>query len=361
MGFSTVTINDKGEKTVSSMINDEHKLRLSLSLNAQLKMSEDMDTFKVSKAATFINTVFDNFKYEAKSSISLYLQQRELELDRLLTDSDLDEQSKNIVIDKLLEAEEKELEAIKQKYKSEKGNGKLYHINEQNYNHLTYDSDESKYYDNRPSLYVRAVLEEYCSLPFIERERIYRKDIYEKIERACAEKRILKVKVNYTGSDQLFYVYPYKIVPDPSHTQSYLTCYSRRAENSEKDRIIASFSMARINDPTVLMKTFRLSQKEKDDIDRQISKCSPAYLVGTPDLITIRLTEKGKQIYHSRIYARPERVEADLPEDVYLFNCTHQQIFNFFFSFGPEAEILSPENLRERFRSTLAEALRRYS
>ncbi len=360
MGFSTVAISDKGEKTVSSMINGEHKLRLTLSLNARLKMAEDMDIFKVPKAATFINTVFDNFKFEAKSSISLYLQQREIELDRLFEGSDLDENSKSIAINRILDTEKEQLLARTKEYRSVKGDYKLYHINNKNYEYLTYDSDEDRYY-NRPSLYVRAVIEEYCSLPFIERERIYKKDIYERVGKACAERKMLKIKVSYTGKDQLFYVYPYKIVSDPSHTQSYLACYSRRDGDSEKSTRIASFSMARLNTMNDLSKTFHLSLAEKEKIEDQIARYSPAYLVGEPEIVKIRLTKKGKQIYHSRIYARPERIEALSTEDVYAFDCTHQQIFNFFFSFGPEAEILSPENLRERFRSTLDEALRRYS
>lgn len=52
------------------------------------------------------------------------------------------------------------------------------------------------------------------------------------------------------GKLQTFYVYPYKIVTDPLHTQSYLVCYSRKSEESEQDKIIASFSMTRMQFPT---------------------------------------------------------------------------------------------------------------
>lgn len=89
------------------LINEEQKIRIALSDRAKLTMAEDMDVFGTPKAATFINTVFNNFKSEARSSISLYLQQRELELDRLFTGAKLDAISKKIAIDQILTVEKK--------------------------------------------------------------------------------------------------------------------------------------------------------------------------------------------------------------------------------------------------------------
>ena len=159
-------------------------------------MNEDMEVFGTSKAAAFINTVFNNYKSEAKSSISLYLQQREIELNRLFTGANLDSTNKQIAIKQLLTEEERDILAITEKYKTSKGESKLYHINDHNVEYLLNDCNEEQHYKNRPGLYMRSVIEEYCSLPFIKRERIYRKDVYETIERACQEKRILKVKAN---------------------------------------------------------------------------------------------------------------------------------------------------------------------
>lgn len=341
------------------LINEEQKMRIALSDRAKLTMAEDMDVFGTPKAATFINTVFDNFKDKAKSSISLYLQQREIELDRLFTGAKLDAVSKKIAIDQILTVEKKEIQSKIAEYSNLKGESKLYHINDNNVEYLLEDCDEEQYY-GRPGLYIRSVIEEYCSLPFIKRERIYRKDIYETIEKACSEKRILKIKANYYGKDQLFYVYPYKIVPDPFHTQAYLVCYSRKAEDEEKDKIVASFSMARISSPTMLTKTFHLNKQEIANIDTQIANYSPAYLIGRPEQISVRLTKKGKQSYQSRLYSRPEKIESLSNDDVYVFDCTQQQIFNYFFSFGADAEIVSPEHLRNRFKNAHEKALNKY-
>ncbi|MGN0438455.1 MAG: WYL domain-containing protein [Lachnospiraceae bacterium] len=341
------------------LINEEQKIRIALSNRARIIMAEDMDVFGTTKAATFINTVFHNYKSEAKSSISLYLQQREIELDRLFTETKLDSASRKLAIDKILSVEKTELKNQISEYISTKGESKLYHINDNNVEYLLEDCDENLYFRS-PGLYMRSIIEEYCSLPFIQRERIFRKNIYEMIEQACSEKRILKIKANYYGKDQLFYVYPYKIVPDQFHTQSYLVCYSRKAEDEEKDKIVASFSMARINHPTMLTKTFHLNKQEIANIESQISNYSPAYLIEKPERIKVKLTKKGKQSYQSRLYSRPEKIESLSTDDVYVFDCTQQQVYNYFFAFGDDAEIISPEPLRNRFKTKLIKSLEKY-
>lgn len=341
------------------LINEEQKIRIALSDRAKITMAEDMDVFGTPKVSTFVNTVFNNFKSEAKSSISLYLQQREIELDRLFTGAKLDTISKKIAIDQILSVEKKDIQSKIAQYSNTKGESKLYHINDSNVEYLLEDCDEDQYY-NRPGLYIRSIIEEYCSLPFIKRERIYRKDIYETIERACAEKRILKIKANYYGKDQLFYVYPYKIVPDPFHTQAYLVCYSRKAEDEEANKVVASFSMARINFPTMLTKTFYLNKQEIANIENQLLNYSPAYLLGRPEQISVRLTKKGKQSYQSRLYSRPEKIESLSSNNVYVFDCTQQQIYNYFFPFGSDAEIISPKYLRNRFKNAHTKALEKY-
>ena len=342
------------------LINEEHKLRISLSTNARIKMTEDMTIFRVSKATTFINTVFDNYKNEAKASISLYLYQRKLAYEELFSKSDLDDNSRKAAIECLLSQEKKIATRKVEALISSKGEGKLYHINNKNIQFLTEDCEEEEFY-SRPGLYMRAVIEEYCSLPFIERERIYRKDVYRAIEYACNKHKTLKIKVNQYGKVRTFYVYPYKILPDPLQTQSYLTCYSMDADSEEKNKTIASFSMARLNSPTVLAKTFHLNKAERTAIQTQVEKNSPAYLLDKTEQIQVRLTENGKQIYQSRLSNRPERIEALSTDHIYVFDCTPRQIFNFFFSFGPEAEIMSPESIREHFHNTLADTLSLYS
>ena len=89
------------------LINEEHKVRIALSVNARIKMAEDITVFRVEKATTFINTVFDNYKNEAKASISLYLHQHRLALEELFSKSEMDDCSREAAIDFLMAEEDK--------------------------------------------------------------------------------------------------------------------------------------------------------------------------------------------------------------------------------------------------------------
>lgn len=341
-------------------INEEQKVRITLSDRARITMDEDLSIFyeeeRNRKHTTFINTVFNNFKDDARSSIASHLQRRKTDLESLLLNDESDSRSKEIAIEQLLSAEEQNLMEETQKYYSQKGESKPYHINTGNKTYLE-DCDEDKYYA-RPGLYLRSVIEEYCSLPFIQRERIYRKEIYDEIERACTEKKVLKVRKYYDGKSHQFLVYPYKIVPDAFHTRSYLVCYSKEVDAREKK--IASFSMATLNNVTKLSQSFKLSKDEITKIESQLTNYSPTYLVGEAKDIKIKFTENGKKIYQRKLFSRPKIVKV-LANNTYVFNCTELQIFNYFFSFGADAEIISPKELRNRFITNYDSALRHYS
>ena len=115
-----------------SLINEEHKIRITLSNRAKLTLEEDMSIFKTEKITTFINLVFENYRSEAKSSISLYLEQKRLEIDPLFDKTKLSASSKELAIDCLLKAEEEDLKKLSRQYLAPKGTSRLYHINNQN-------------------------------------------------------------------------------------------------------------------------------------------------------------------------------------------------------------------------------------
>ena len=345
-----------------SLINEEQKLRIPLSDKAKMVMKEDMELFGVSKESRFINTVFYNFKEAAKSSIAFSLQQKKLELDRLLTKTQVDRENKRKVIECLLIEEEARMKKKLLEFEKPTDYGKLYHIDKKNLEYLIESCEEIRHYE-RPKLYLRCLIEEYCSLPFIERERIYRKEVFEQVELACRESRTLKVE-NYDiqGKKQQFYVYPYKILPDPFRTRSYLVGYSRKIDRDEQDKVIASFAMSRLTVLHVLNKSFHLNKKEISKLDTSLSKNSPAYLIGTPEEIKVKLSPEGKRIYQTKLFSRPERIRnSSSADDLYVFHCTKRQAYNYFFSFGPEIEVISPTELREEFIEKLSASLKIYT
>ncbi|MCR4611086.1 MAG: WYL domain-containing protein [Lachnospiraceae bacterium] len=343
---------------MSFYINYEQKVRISLSERARLILAEDMESFGFSRGSSFINHVFKNFRDEAKASLSMYLKERRVEIERSLLDVSLEDDDRTIVINSLLLDEKTRLINEIEKLKDQKGESKIYHINDDNYDYLTEECDEDDFYFG-PGIYMKAVIEEYAKLPYIRREKIVRKDVFEKVERACKEHTLLKVKTSVSGQDKLFYVYPYKIVPDSLHTMYYLVCYSRAPEESDSEKIVVSFNMARIN-PTCMKKSFFLNKKEVSNIESQLTMYSAMYLVGKPERIEIKLSDKGKKLYQSKLFSRPEKINDLSDNEKYVFECTPRQIFNYFFSFGSEVEVLSPQSLRVEFASKYSKALEHY-
>ena len=346
-------------------INDEHKIRIALSDKALITITDDMNIFSETKISGFINTIFENFRSEATSSTSLYLERYGIEIDNLLSSLDLDNDYKEVLKENLLDNEHKNLITIVKKYKQNKSNNRLYHINKDNVNFLITTNFHNNYqkeiFNNSPGLYMKCVIEEYCSLPFIKRERIYQKKFYDDIKKACKESLILKLTTLYQGKPQTFVVYPYKIVSDPSDTQEYLACYSRKDTEKDKDKVLASFAIARLIDITVLKSTFYLNAKEISYINDSITKYSSAYLLGKPEEIHVRLTEKGKKLYQNKLYSRPTRNVNLSYDDVYVFFCSEHQIFNYFFPFGKDAEIIKPLKLRKEFKEAYTDALDVYT
>ena len=161
----------------------ERKMRISLSNKAYITIREDMEIFGITSASSFINTVFTNFRDDAKSSITYYLEEKKEELLNTLKACALTDSSKAEIIERLLKKEKAFVNTTINEYKKRKGSAaisKIYHINKENADYLLEECPESEdgiYH--RPGLYLKCLIEEYCDLPFIERERIYKKQIFE--------------------------------------------------------------------------------------------------------------------------------------------------------------------------------------
>lgn len=345
---------------IKAMINDNQKIRLILSSSAQMTIVEDMDIFGVNERNQFINAVLNNYFKHAKASLLMYRTNRISDLcdtseDEHVSTEELE--NKEAVVTDIVDAEMREYAENIKKSLRVKGDRRFCYIN--NYNMRFLANDGYKEYSGkdmleyspykRPSQYLRAVIEEYCSLTFIEREKIFKKETYDIINDAIDKKLVLHIP-NAKNHDQIFVVYPHEIVDNKSNTQSYLLCYSKIKGIKDSKMKIVSFSMARLNisEANVTSQHFNLTKEQEKNIENVLQHQSVEYLLNEPESIEIRLTETGKKIYNSRIYMRPKRTEIK-DNNIWVFNCTQLQAYNFFFSFGENAEIINPPELRNRF------------
>ena len=337
-------------------INGEHKIRIPLSRHAYITMLSDMSIFGIPIQANFINRIITNYRDTAIASLSAHLKQKRAEYQELFASSDIDRVLLDHVIDHLLSDEKNKILLTIESYLQSKEITKLYHINNENMEFLTQEFDDAEYYRQRPGLYVKALLEEYSLLSFIERERIVLRETYEIIHSACTQHKILKIKTG--NSTQTFVVYPYKIASDPLNVQDYLVCYSQNDEASAKKE--ASFSLLRIAKVKTYSQSAFLSKSDIAKLENSIAQKSVAFFLGDSEKIVVRLTSIGKEWYQRRLYNRPEMADIDEAKNEYTFYCPEWQAFMYFLPFGENAKILLPGSLREEFRQMYEKAYYAY-
>ena len=326
---------------------EEQRVRINLSEQASLVLEEDMYQFEVKERSAFMNTVFRNYHQNAPASVSLYLQTRRSEMIDQFSEIISGEEEREHIISALLDNEEKGLlDQIRQEQKL-RCQSNSYRINNENLQFLTSEEcGESEYYDDRPSLYIKCILEEYSRLPFIERERIFFADSYAAVEDAIKTHSLLKVR---TKGNKLFHVYPFSLETDSLSTRLYLTGFSKRISEGSSEKIPASFRIPRLTSITCLRQSGRLTADEAAEIKQAIRSKSVQFLLSDEDTIRVRLTDEGIRKYNNQLYLRPTKDPELSSGYEYVFHCTSQQAEYYFFKFGKDAEIIAPPFLRSKF------------
>lgn len=342
-------------------MNEEQKIRVSLSQRAYNIMQEDMSIFGTKSSANYINIILENFKDDSMATLTSYLEHIRNELEKDFNTANVDRKNIETLIEHVYSQRKDETINRLTEYMKEKAFSKLYRINNRNTDYLMNDCEENEFYNERPGLYIKCILEEYSRLPFIERERIYRKDVFNAVELAISNNQAMKEVVYHRGERKVLTVYPYKIMPDTMNTQLFLACYTYEQGQSPKDKKDASFSMARMAMPTLLKQNAFISKEEQKKIEDDIEKLSINYLLGEESEIRVKLTQTGKITYRNYITSRPAKDELLSTEEEYVFHCSENQAYNYFYSFGENATIISPDSLRKRIIESHQNALKKYS
>ena len=334
-----------------------HKQHLNLSPLAYAVLQNDMFAFGQDKQSGFINTVLENYCPTANASISRTLRRIEGELFQLLTDIPDDNDVKNQIISELLKQNEK---CLLDNISYEGGRAFKFWLNKNNLEYLTRNNsecEEEKFYASRGK-YIKSILEEYARLPFVERERIYFLPLFEKINQAIENQYQLRM---VTEADFTVYsVYPYQILSDPLSTTSYLVGYSVPYGDSGRKKRPCSFKISALKSVTVeKSKSAFLKKSEKDTLKQTISSLGVPFMIGEMAEILIHFTPDGLHKYHRLTHLRPAFTEKR-ENDIYVFKCSLAQAEFYFFKFGADAEIISPPELRNRFRAMYDAALHIY-
>ena len=217
---------------------------------------------------------------------------------------------------------------------------------------------------------ITFLLEQFTQLPLSEREMVFCYHQFTSIKQAMEKKELLIVK-QLNGKE--YEIKPFDIRIDENTLSYYLIGYSR-LKGSGGDFESHSFKMSRIKECRSKHKEAQLTYSEIKTIKEINEKFGSAYIARNLikkdiEKTIVRLTKNGYENLYLRIISHqrpipikePQQIDVN-DESIYelVFDCSYQQIKNYFFSFGAEAEVISPLWLRKRFMNEYKQSLEIY-
>lgn len=217
---------------------------------------------------------------------------------------------------------------------------------------------------------ITYILESFAILPLSEREKIYNYQHFKTIEYAINNHELLIVTVS---SGMEYEIKPYRIDVDDNSGSYYLIGYSR-PKAGDKEYECHSFKLSRIRHCISKHREFILSGKEISSAKEICEKFGCAYMARNLtkrdiEKSVVRLTGYGYEFLFLKIIAHQRPIPVSEPKLIQIdgndfyeleFDCSYNQIRNYFFHFGADAEIISPVWLRERFSNEYKKASERY-
>lgn len=201
--------------------------------------------------------------------------------------------------------------------------------------------------------YIKILIEEYAKKTYYNRESIFFQKRIEELNSIIfaeeSQKRILAITMK-DGSR--FFCKLYRLSEEYETRYHYLI--GLFANEGTSDYKISSIRLSRIDEIKVRGRSLgsgSLSNNEIKRINKRIKDSSIPYLRGEPMQFKIKLTDLGMLLYDYIYSQRPlykEPIKPN-PDGTYTLKveATERQIKNYFFAFGKEALIESPDETKK--------------
>ncbi len=197
------------------------------------------------------------------------------------------------------------------------------------------------------SQYFRNMFTSYAYMPQDKRAEIIFKTQYNVIENAIKQNKKIFIVLN--GGEKIE-VSPYAICRSKEEFYLYLLC--------SKNSYTMTVKLNKISSVVMLESEREISNNDVLVFNKMI-KYGPQFLYNPSDEATIiKLTENGVKKYKRFYVHRP--IPDQIDKNLYIFNCSPEQVFQYFIKFGKDAEIVSPYYLRERAMRFLSSSLKNY-
>lgn len=184
------------------------------------------------------------------------------------------------------------------------------------------------------SSFFRSLLASYVRLPLYEREQIMFAEQISTLRNAIKSKK--KVFISFKDTNEKCIASPHSIQIASDDLGVYLL-----AKNEQK---LFSCRLTRIS--SVIIKDDPVSFTQEDlNILQKSARTAPQFIYnGDEKKIEVKLTPEGAKKFNSISLYRPQPLE--IVDGIYLFNCSYEQAIKYFISFGNDAYILRPYELR---------------
>ena len=332
----------------------ETKQHINLSEMADMVIGEDRKTFCAGREiplSGFISTVLQNYHEQATASISLRCAEYAEKLESVLQ-----LKASDGVVAGLLAEYEKTLQEKVAELLAQKGEGvKINVCNEMK--KILSRAQDLQYYNGKRGKYLKAVLEEYATLPRGEREAIYLKKSLKTIAQAIAAKKQLRVVMAKSNNE--YFIRPYKVMKDKLGGYNYLLGYGRKIlkDGTLEPEDLFGVRLSRLIDvEEYSSRSGVIPERERKILEEEIKKRTPQFMVRGAEEILVRMTPKGEEDFKRLLILRPQNYErvSEMSKDgfaYYKVRCTELQAEIYFSKFWQDAVIVSPESLRERMKA----------
>ena len=198
--------------------------------------------------------------------------------------------------------------------------------------------------------FFRSLIEHYLSLPQYKREQIIFNETYSLIKESIEANRKILIHINKEVKE----VIPYKIVTNKEEIYNYLVCIIESPNHLQ----IHSFHLYKIDYVHLIPEKYIINEDYIQKLEK-VASTYPQFPHTEQQLAKIQLTSEGIKLFKTKYLNRPTPYKIE--NNIYYFDCAHIQLLIYFFSFGKEAKILEPNNLKTAFKNKYLEAYNNYT
>lgn len=334
------------------------QIRVNLSKYATRVVNDDMHHFRQDKkdinVSNFYNKIFKNYYKHSKTLIS---EEIDFYTKELLKDNEIE--SNHPLILKLIK--EKKL-LLESKINLEKSSSKKIKVNKHN-NEILENIKEK--YNIDKSFYFKCVMESYAKLSYANREKYYYYDMFLKLETIIDRRIKIKIKTYLDFLPDEYIIDPYALMVNETSTHYYLVGVINR---NPIQLFTIRISQIKPFDEEGLGK-YILNKNTIEEVEYILDNNHLAYVTFETEDIVVCLDKKSRKKFHRTPYGRPDYSDDDIEKVIvdgetkyykFHFNCSKNQILDYFFGFSDSFYIEKPEYLKNEFKNRYEKCLENY-